>query len=34
MTKYMEYDTENIENLSTLLKPERLGPGGGLGKIE
>lgn len=24
MTKHMEYDAENIENLSALLNPERL----------
>lgn len=34
MTKHMEYDAENIENLSALLKPERFIPDGGLGKIE
>lgn len=30
----MQYDAENVENLSTLLKPECFVPGGGLGKIE
>lgn len=34
MTKHMEYDAENVENLSALLEAERFVPGGGLGKME
>lgn len=30
----MEYDDENIENVSALLMPERFIQGGELGKIE
>lgn len=32
MTKHTEYDAENIENLSALLKPEHFVPGGGTGE--